>query len=258
MVFAGKEPTSAELEITYGSYPVHAALSPLTRCRYVELLERFEPYRRYGRILDVGSGSGFFLDTAMERGWEAHGTEYDPAMLETCKARGMHMRQGLLALGNYEPSSFDVITSFEVLEHLVHPRPELEHFFSLLRPGGSLYLTTPNFNAISRRIAGGQWRVVNYPEHLNYYTPYTLSKAVKRSGFRIVSISTTGISLMRIRNSFSSGSIQENTDPENDDQKLRNRIENNSTLRLIKSITNRTLTTLGIGDSMKLLAIKPQ
>lgn len=100
--------------------------------------------------------------------------------------------------------------------------------------------------------------MVNYPEHLNYYTPYTLSKAVKRPGFRIVSISTTGISLMRIRNSFSSGSIQENTDPENDDQKLRNRIENNSTLRLIKSITNRTLTTLGIGDSMKLLAIKPQ
>lgn len=259
MVFAHRPPTAQELEATYGSYPVIPALSPLTKQRYLELLDVFEGYRRTGRILDAGSGSGYFLDTAMERGWEAHGTEYDPAVVEACRARGIHMQQGVLDPAHYEEGSFDVITSFEVLEHLVDPATELAHIAKLLRPGGILYLTTPNFNSLARHLAGDRWNIINYPEHLNYYTPRTLGRSLKKAGLDVDRIRTTGISVMRLRNSVVAPTkAQANADPGNADQVLRNKIEGNPLLRFMKSTANGLLTLTGMGDTIKVFATKPQ
>jgi 2-polyprenyl-3-methyl-5-hydroxy-6-metoxy-1,4-benzoquinol methylase len=259
MVFAHRPPTAQELEATYGSYPVIPALSPLTKQRYLELLDVFDGYRRTGRILDAGSGSGYFLDTAMERGWEAHGTEYDTAVVEACRARGIHMQQGVLDPAHYTEASFDVITSFEVLEHLVDPATELAHISKLLRPGGILYLTTPNFNSVARHIARDRWNIINYPEHLNYFTPRTLGLSLKKAGLHVERIRTTGISVMRLRNSVvAAPKAQANADPGNADQVLRNKIEGNPLLRLMKSTANGLLTLTGMGDTIKVFATKPQ
>ncbi len=259
MVFAHRLPSAQELEATYGSYPAIPALSPLTKQRYMALLGRFEGCRRTGRILDAGSGSGYFLDTAMERGWEAHGTEYDPVVVQACQARGIHMQQGVLDPRSYEQNSFDVITSFEVLEHLVDPMSELIHITRLLRPGGLLYLTTPNFNAVARHIARGRWNIINYPEHLNYYTPRTLGRALTKAGLEVGGVRTTGISVMRLRNSVVAPTkAQANADPGNADQVLRNKIEGNALLRFMKSAANGLLTITGMGDTIKVFATKPQ
>jgi 2-polyprenyl-3-methyl-5-hydroxy-6-metoxy-1,4-benzoquinol methylase len=258
MVFALRRPTEAELQATYGSYPLIPELNPITRQRFLALLDRLEPMRRTGRLLDAGSGSGYFLDTAMERGWEAHGTEYDPAVVEACRKRGIRMQQGLLDPANYEPGSFDAVTSFEVLEHLVEPLRELQHFAALLRPGGQLYLTTPNFNSVSRRLTGAAWNIIAYPEHLNYFTPRTLARALRTAGFARIRIATTGISPMRLRNSVAGATVQANADPTNDDQVLRQRIERNPLLGLAKHGVNAALTLLGAGDTIKVFARKAQ
>lgn len=241
----------------YTNYPIRTELSPVTVIRFHELLDKLEPYRRTGRLLDVGSGSGFFLDVAKERGWEVHGTEYDHAMVASSAARGFHMQTGPLDPLNYEPGSFDVITSFEVLEHLVTPQLELSHFHQLLRPGGILYLTTPNFNAMSRRIAGAAWTIVNYPEHLNYYTSTTMRTALRGAGFQERRIWTTGISIMRLRGSLTRVK-QDNTDPKNDDQQLRGHIESSPVLRVLKDLLNMTLSFFRAGDSIKVLAVRVQ
>ena len=239
----------------YTNYPVRTELSPVTVIRFHELLDNLEPFRLTGRLLDVGSGSGFFLDVARERGWEVHGTEYDPNMVASCAARGFHMQQGPLDPSNYAQGSFDVITSFEVLEHLVAPQQELSYFHQLLRPGGALYLTTPNFNALSRRIARGSWNIVNYPEHLNYYTPSTIRTALLGAGFQERRIWTTGISVTRLRGSLTRVK-QDNTDPKNDDQQLRGRIESSAFLRLARSFLNWSLSLLRAGDTIKVSATR--
>ncbi len=257
MVHAGHTPSQAELDACYGSYPVRTELSPVTHKRFHEILDSFAHHRRSGNLLDAGSGSGFFLDAAMDRGWRAHGTEYDPAVVSSCEARGIRMQQAPLDPARYDPGMFDVITSFEVLEHLVDPATELRHFFHLLRPGGLLYITTPNFNALSRWLAGPEWNVVNYPEHLNYFTPHTLRALLSRVGFKEVDIATTGISLMRMRSS-QTGIPQDNTDPANDDQRLRTVIERSALLRGLKAATNGVLTMLRRGDTIKVRVVKPQ
>lgn len=253
LVYADREPTQAELDELYSNYPTWTELASVTRDRYHELLEAFEAFRRTGRLIDVGSGSGFFLDVAVEHGWEAHGTEYDPVMVARCALRGLHMQQGPLATSNYPVASFDVLTCFEVLEHLVFPQEELERFAELIRPGGLLYLTTPNFNSISRRLVKQRWSVLNYPEHLNYFTPRSLRQALKRAGFQDIRIRTTGVSIMRLRNSVTTVQ-QDNTDPQNDDQRLRVRIEGNTYLRAAKSLANQVLTQFGAGDTLKIWA----
>ena len=249
-VYAGKMPSAEELDAMYGTYPVRLDLSPVTRKRYTELLDQMEPYRQTGNLLDVGSGSGFFLDAAHERGWTVYGTEYDVRMVDACRARGMNMEQGPLDPAKYPTAHFDVITSFEVIEHVLFPSLDIGHMASLLNKRGIAYITTPNFNSLNRWLAGSQWNIVNYPEHLNYFTPATLTKLIRNNALEVEKINTTGISISRFR-SGRTGILQANVDPSNDDQRLRERIEGRKSLQIMKLLVNGFLGLFGIGDTIK-------
>ena len=69
MVHTAIEPTPAELNQYYTNYPAVTELTEITRKRYLELLDRFEPFRKTNKLIDVGCGSGLFLQVAAERGW---------------------------------------------------------------------------------------------------------------------------------------------------------------------------------------------
>src|SRR5687768_17585300 len=198
MTYSLIEPTRSELEAHYADYPVRKVLSPVTALRYDELLEEFERYRKRSRILDVGCGSGMFLERAAQKGWDVHGTEYGASSISATLSRGIPVIEGPLDPRNYVQASFDVICSFEVIEHLTHPSEELDVMISLLRPGGLLYITTPNFNCLDRRISKEKWSVVNYPEHLNYFNPSTLNSMLSKKGMHHLWTTTTGISISRL------------------------------------------------------------
>lgn len=256
MVFSGIAPTEQELADYYSGYPVHAQVSPITLKRYDALIDGFERYRRTNRVIDVGCGAGNFLQRAALRGWEVHGTEYGRIPIETCRARGIDVIEGPLDPTRYAEGSFDVVTSFEVIEHLLDPSAELERMKKILRPGGLLYVTTPNYRCVGHLLAGKRWTVVNYPEHLNHFTPGTLRKLLRSKGYQPLRVLTTGIDLMRVR-------VKPTDDRSNrgaiDDQQeaLRNRLEGSAWLRLVKRLVDGTLDLLGIGDHMKAWAEKP-
>ncbi len=69
-----------------------------------------------------------------------------------CKGKGINIYHGQLNKNNYKEGFFDIVTSFEVLEHLNNPQEEIKKFNNILRKGGMLYLTTPNFNSFSRAL----------------------------------------------------------------------------------------------------------
>jgi len=249
-VFAQKIPTEQELIEYYDGYGRNDYLSPVTIKRYNELLDAMEPFRKSNKLLDVGCGIGYFLEVAKERGWEVHGTEYTDRAMEICTAKGIQMKQGKLDPANYEPGSFDVITSFEVLEHINNPLEETNNFNQLLRKGGLVYLTTPNFNSLLRHRLKERYNVITYPEHLSYYTPSTLKKIFTQCGFRKLKIQTTGISLTRLKTSQGQTS-QAFISETSDDEQLRNKIEEKKYLQLAKNMVNGTLTLCGVGDSLK-------
>jgi 2-polyprenyl-3-methyl-5-hydroxy-6-metoxy-1,4-benzoquinol methylase len=249
-VFAQKIPSTQELIDYYDGYGRNDYLSPITIKRYNELLDEMEKYRKTNRILDVGCGIGYFLEVAKERGWEVYGTEYTDRAIEICEGKGIEMRQGKLDTKNYESESFDIITSFEVLEHINNPSEEITNFNSIVRKGGLVYLTTPNFNSLLRYRLKNRYDVITYPEHLSYYTPRTLKKLFTKLGFSKLKIQTTGISLTRLKTSQGQTS-QAFISETSDDEQLRNKIEEKKYLQLAKRIVNETLTLFGIGDSLK-------
>ncbi|MCA1709070.1 MAG: class I SAM-dependent methyltransferase, partial [Actinobacteria bacterium] len=154
-VFVSRVPTPKELDEHYSltyreNEQGYEWLSPVTSKRFDEWLEMMAPYRgERSRILDVGCGVGHFLVHAQQRGWEAHGTEYPEYAVEICRRHGIEMHAGPLRPENYEPESFDVVTSLGVIEHINNPLDEVRKIHALLRPGGLCWVTTPNWNSLS-------------------------------------------------------------------------------------------------------------
>ena len=126
-VFMEKIPTEDELNDFYSlySYSAEAYLSPITIKSYNILLDEFEKYRKTSNLLDVGCGRGWFLEEAKKRGWKVFGTEYSDKAIEICSNKGIEMKKGELHSAEFKGVEFDIITSFEVIEHLSFPKVHL-------------------------------------------------------------------------------------------------------------------------------------
>lgn len=257
-VFAGRVPTQEELIAHYEGYGRNDYLSPVTIKRYHEILDLFEPVRKTNRLLDIGCGIGYFLEEAKKRGWEVYGTEYTDKAMEICSSKGIQMHSGMLNPANYEPEGFDVITSFEVIEHIDNPLEETANIGRILRKGGYFYVTTPNFNSLLRYYLKGEYNIIDWPEHLSYYTPSTLNKLMQTNGFKKIFIQTTGFSLTRLKTSRGK---QDSAEPafiaeDTQDEKMRRRFEENPLLGFVKKTINGLLTIIGKGDALKGLFVK--
>jgi 2-polyprenyl-3-methyl-5-hydroxy-6-metoxy-1,4-benzoquinol methylase len=255
-VFCSRIPTEEELVRHYEGYSRNEYVSPVTIKRYNELLDEFEKYKKTGKILDIGCDTGAFLTEAKKRGWIVYGTEYTDKAIEKCTKNGIIMHKGKLDPTWFAKDMFDIVTSFEVIEHINSPVEEVRNICEILRSGGLFYVTTPNFNATERFILKDKYTtIIQYPEHLCYYTKRTLHYLLSNNGFRKLRIVTTGFSLTQIRISLSL-SNERQVSPTSSDEMIRTKMEGNLLLRLGKAVTNYLLNAFSLGSSMKAWYIK--
>jgi 2-polyprenyl-3-methyl-5-hydroxy-6-metoxy-1,4-benzoquinol methylase/glycosyltransferase involved in cell wall biosynthesis len=233
----------------------NTAFSPLTEARFQSLVASFEPYRETGRLLDVGCGAGHFLKVANERGWSAHGTEIAASAFERLSRYGIKTFQGELQAAGYPADFFDVIYCSEVIEHLLDPLSLLQESARILRPGGLLYLTTPNFNSLSRRLLGARWRVI-CKEHVCYFTPKLLARRLGDLGFARVSRRTRNIDPHELRKLFGPAGVEPGGFQIDRTEALRDHIERNRALNIVKNMTNALLAVTASGDTIILRAEK--
>jgi len=253
-VFSSKIPTEQELINFYNEYGRDDYLSPITIKRYNELLDTFERFRKTNKLLDVGSGIGYFLEQAKQRGWDVYGTEFTDKAIEICSNKGITMHKGAFNPENYT-HSFDVITSFEVIEHINNPSEEIENYAKVLRKDGLFYCTTPNFNSISRRLLKSKWTSICYPEHLSYYTVKTLSLLLKNHRISPFIKLTTGVSLSILQSSLGIKN-QKSVGEDSDDENLRRQMEDKRIFKAIKCLLNNCLSLFRFGDTIKMFARK--
>lgn len=249
MVFSARVPTEAELQAHYEDYGHAWRDSPITRQRYAELLGSFAPYRSTNRILDFGCGAGYFLEEAAKKGWQAYGTEYSARALKLARSKGLEVEAAPITTQTFEPGFFDVVTAFEVFEHVHDLRGEADLLAGLIRPGGLLYCTTPNFNSLSRRIVGPDWSVIEYPEHLCYFTPSSLRRWLSQHGLEAESLTSTGISFARLR--AAAGASEAGGQVAAGDEQLREVVERSAALKLAKTLANGVLGAFELGDTLK-------
>jgi SAM-dependent methyltransferase len=149
---------------------------------------------RPGVVLDVGCGTGRFLELAQKEGWRAEGLEPFPGAAEdTGRRLGIRVYVGGVMEASLPSKSFDIITMFDVIEHLERPVDALQVCERSLKPGGVLILTTPNFNGLGRRLMGKDAFAIWPDEHLVYFKGSTLRRALALGGFAKTELSTREI-----------------------------------------------------------------
>ena len=255
LVFSGKRPSREELAAHYAAYGRDDYKSPLTMLRYRQLLAGFEKFRKVNRILDVGCGQGFFMEAALEAGWEVYGTEFDEVSAAAARSEKFRVFTGDIGTVTGFPGEFDVVTSMEVIEHVDNLSDHLHQIVGLLRPGGLLYITTPNFNSLNRRILGRKWNVISYPEHLSYFSRNSLHYLLAKNGLRRIKSLTHGISPGRLVNS-SRGEAMDFSKDKTMDEELRSSLERNAFLRFAKNAVNYLLNITSAGESLKAWYVK--
>lgn len=148
-----------------------------------KVVRRLGMETRGKRLLDVGCAGGAFLVAAREHGFDTVGIEPSRWMAAFGRKRyGLDIRDGILEAGLFPRASFDVVTLWDVIEHLPHPHETLSLARTLLKPDGLLLVNYPDPSSVAARILGWRWPFW-LSVHLLYYTPKTMDAQLRRAGF---------------------------------------------------------------------------
>jgi 2-polyprenyl-3-methyl-5-hydroxy-6-metoxy-1,4-benzoquinol methylase len=144
-----------------------------------------------GKLLEVGSGSGRFLDRMRRAGWQVQGTDFDPAVAARVKEKyGLRVDVGNLAALHYPADGYDVVAMSQVIEHVHDPLALLRECRRVLRPGGRMVLSTPNAAGLAHRRYGRCWRGLEPPRHLHIFTPGALAECAQACGLKVEMLRT--------------------------------------------------------------------
>jgi SAM-dependent methyltransferase len=167
-------------------YYVRFPADPDARRSAARRLRLLQAFRASGRVLDVGCGSGEFLEALQAAGWIACGTEVNRAVVDRLCRRGHRVREGMLPDQRFLPGSFDAVSYIGTFEHVPEPWAELREVRRILRPGGALVLNVTDAGSFEARAFAAAWFGYEAPRHCFNYTQETLSRLLRAEGFEVL------------------------------------------------------------------------
>jgi SAM-dependent methyltransferase len=136
------------------------------------------------RVLDIGTAGGAFLEAARQLGYDAYGMEPSQYLVEQARRRGLKVDQGTIDNHGFEPSSFDLICLWDVLEHLSDPRASLREIARLLKPDGVVLINYPDIGTLQARLAGRRfWWLLSV--HLQHFDRRSIRDICSRVGLEV-------------------------------------------------------------------------
>jgi 2-polyprenyl-3-methyl-5-hydroxy-6-metoxy-1,4-benzoquinol methylase len=150
------------------------------------------------KLLEIGCGTGVFLDKAKKHGFDCHGLELSEYAANFVRQMGIPVETKSIEDANYPVESFDAIVMREVIEHLPHPLDSLRTVHSWLKPGGVLFMATGNYDCPERKLRGSDWFYFMPEGHLNIFSNTTMCKYLEKVGFTKISVTNQGDKLMDI------------------------------------------------------------
>lgn len=164
-------------------------------------LRWIEAERPGGRLVDVGTGPGTFLLVAKQRGLSVKGVEPTKLAAETAQRLGVDMFNGVVEdFAATQDEKFDVVTSFEVMEHVPDVLSMLTAIRSLLKPDGIFVFSVPN---LDDPYCLRQTLPVNIPPiHINFFRRQSMAAALEKAGFTVERFATRPIPAASVRNEY--------------------------------------------------------
>lgn len=163
----------------------------LTFIRHLQALEKLSGPAAGRRLLDVGAYIGVFVEVARDAGWEASGVEPSEWAVTVARDRGLPVIAGTQQSEQLVEGSFDVITMWDVIEHVDDPAGELARAYALLKPGGLLAVHTMDVGSPVARLMGSRWPWL-MDMHVHYFSRRTLAQMMQKEGFEVVGARAEG------------------------------------------------------------------
>jgi 2-polyprenyl-3-methyl-5-hydroxy-6-metoxy-1,4-benzoquinol methylase len=163
--------------------------------RALRKLDQLQPKR--GRLLEIGSFCGIFLERIRADGWDTTGLEPDRGAADYSRAKYSHnIVNGILPNPAFSDHTFDAVVALHVIEHMPDPSENLREIHRILKPGGVLVIETPRFDSLTFKLLGRRERsICNCNGHIYFFTVPTLRRVFEKNGFEVVEVELVGRTL---------------------------------------------------------------
>ena len=258
-LFTERLPATPDEAMDYAQY-YHEGNLQVPRCVESSLdtvVQHLDVYRRLNRWLDVGCGAGTLMRAASRRGWVTHGIEVAPRAAEALRRDGFEVHLGTIEDAPFAHASFDVVSVVEVVEHVADCESLLRAASRMVRPGGAMYLTTPNGRGLSARVLGTRWSAVAPPEHLQLFSIAGLRTMVERSGLRVRRIHVHAVNPGELVAALRRSEARTATERVATGYELNESLTRTRKGVAAKATANAVLNACRLGDTLKLTAERP-
>jgi SAM-dependent methyltransferase len=185
------KPSEMGLHYTDAYHKLISAAGENAPLRWRDRLHTLRQHKQSGTMLDLGCSSGGFLGLLRGDSWKLYGIEMSADCASRAETRtGAHVFVGDILDAPFTPESFDVITCFDVLEHLYEPLKIMTKVSEWLKPGGIFYVQVPNIDSAEARVFGSYWHGLELPRHLFHYSPSALKFLAQSARLNVVSLET--------------------------------------------------------------------
>ena len=164
-------------------YSFNWNLEKISKKKEYESFKRIIGENIGGRLLDIGCASGEFVELSKES-FDSEGVEINKRTAETGKKKGLKINIGTVYSINGK-QKYDVITMFQVIEHLTNPKITIKKVNDLLKSGGYLYIETPNMGGASFKFLRERHTHISNFGHVCLFNKNSLVKLIESSGFKL-------------------------------------------------------------------------
>lgn len=190
LVYSNPRWSDAELKKAYAdveddTYVEEREGREITFEKHLRQLERFTGPGNGRSLLDVGAYIGVFVEIAQKSGWNAYGVEPSNWAVSLARRSGLQIIEGTQESQLLKGLKFDVVTLWDVIEHVTDPASELKRSFELLKPGGWLAVHTMDIDSYMSHLLKHRWPWL-MDMHLYYFSRNTLAALLYKCGFRVV------------------------------------------------------------------------
>jgi len=180
----------ADDEYSSGAYQEYAKSRDLKIATALPRLAAIKRRAKGKRLLDVGCATGFFMEAAAAEGFDVRGVEFSTVAIGLARPdiRARIVHGDVNALRTQETEPFDVVTAFDIVEHVQNPADFLRDLHAILRPGGVVAISSPDTGHFLRYLMGAKWPMLQPMQHTVLFSRRGIAALLERCGFEEVQV----------------------------------------------------------------------
>lgn len=151
--------------------------------RKVDLINAYGNHNK--KLLDIGAGTGSFLEIAKKKDWETYGIEPNEIARDLAADKGLSIKENINSI---KEDGFQVITMWHVLEHLSNLDTQIDKIRSLLKEDGTLILAVPNFQSYDAKYYKQYWAAYDVPRHLSHFSQKAIKLIFAKHGMKVIKV----------------------------------------------------------------------